>query len=181
MGFNVLLFVVVQLWLEPWKRKRLVGGFEEKVREVIQEEGLRNALLNLHVEPEAITPIVEAAREAAEEVVDGTADVVDSEPVLLEEDIVHTSGEGEAPIEEIAAMEAEKEAIEAAEQQEKKIWERALGEVVKWVEFASEQVDEAFSERVILIKKVDLATAILEGVALGAFATALISLVLNNM
>ncbi|KAF8248897.1 hypothetical protein K440DRAFT_471794, partial [Wilcoxina mikolae CBS 423.85] len=38
MGFNVLLFVVVQLGLEPWKRKRLVGGFEDKVREVIQQE-----------------------------------------------------------------------------------------------------------------------------------------------
>ncbi|PWW77753.1 hypothetical protein C7212DRAFT_292704, partial [Tuber magnatum] len=42
MGFNVLLFIVVQLGLEPWKRRRLVGGFEEKVRELIQEEGFRN-------------------------------------------------------------------------------------------------------------------------------------------
>lgn len=37
MGFNVLLFVLVQLGLEPWKRKRLVGAFEEKVREVVNE------------------------------------------------------------------------------------------------------------------------------------------------
>lgn len=40
MGFNVLLFVLVQLGLEPWKRKRLVGSFEEKVRQVVQEERL---------------------------------------------------------------------------------------------------------------------------------------------
>lgn len=31
MAFNVLLFLVVQLGLEPWKRRRLVGSFEEKV------------------------------------------------------------------------------------------------------------------------------------------------------
>ncbi|KAK9459734.1 Mdm33 family-domain-containing protein [Lipomyces oligophaga] len=37
MGFNVLLFIVVQLLLEPWKRKRLVGSFEDKVRLVIDE------------------------------------------------------------------------------------------------------------------------------------------------
>lgn len=35
MGFNVVLFLVVQLGLEPWKRKRLVGSFEEKVRNVL--------------------------------------------------------------------------------------------------------------------------------------------------
>ncbi|CCG82312.1 Sensitive to high expression protein 9 homolog, mitochondrial [Taphrina deformans PYCC 5710] len=38
MGFNIFLFVLVQLGLEPWKRKRLVGSFEEKVRHVVQEE-----------------------------------------------------------------------------------------------------------------------------------------------
>lgn len=43
MGFNILLFILVQLGLEPWKRKRLVGSFEEKVRQVVQEE--RSALL----------------------------------------------------------------------------------------------------------------------------------------
>ncbi|KAI5795595.1 Mdm33 family-domain-containing protein [Geopyxis carbonaria] len=47
-GFNVLLFIVVQLGLEPWKRRRLVKGFEEKVREVMQEENMRNALLQIH-------------------------------------------------------------------------------------------------------------------------------------
>lgn len=35
MGVNVLLFVVVQIGLEPWRRKRLVKGFEEKVKEVV--------------------------------------------------------------------------------------------------------------------------------------------------
>lgn len=37
MGVNVLLFVVVQVGLEPWRRKRLVKGFEEKVKEAVEQ------------------------------------------------------------------------------------------------------------------------------------------------
>jgi hypothetical protein len=37
MGVNVLLFVVVQVGFEPWRRRRLVRGFEEKVKEAVQQ------------------------------------------------------------------------------------------------------------------------------------------------
>ncbi|ODQ81599.1 hypothetical protein BABINDRAFT_26379, partial [Babjeviella inositovora NRRL Y-12698] len=40
MGINVFLFLVVQLLLEPWKRKRLVGSFEEKVKQALAEAQL---------------------------------------------------------------------------------------------------------------------------------------------
>jgi sensitive to high expression protein 9, mitochondrial len=51
MGVNVLLFVVVQIGLEPWRRKRLVKGFEEKVKEVVgqsqisQNDAINNAIM----------------------------------------------------------------------------------------------------------------------------------------
>jgi sensitive to high expression protein 9 len=35
MGVNVLLFLVFQIGVEPWRRKRLVKGFEEKVKEAL--------------------------------------------------------------------------------------------------------------------------------------------------
>lgn len=38
MGFNVFLFIVVQLGLEPWKRKRLVGSFEDKVKQALEDD-----------------------------------------------------------------------------------------------------------------------------------------------
>jgi She9 / Mdm33 family len=41
MGINVVLFVIVQIGLEPWRRKRLVRGFEEKVREAIGQIPLK--------------------------------------------------------------------------------------------------------------------------------------------
>lgn len=47
MGFNIFLFIIVQLGLEPWKRKRLVGSFEEKVRQVVHEERIAAELLTV--------------------------------------------------------------------------------------------------------------------------------------
>jgi sensitive to high expression protein 9, mitochondrial len=39
MGVNVLLFLVFQIGVEPWRRRRLVKGFEEKVKEALENEG----------------------------------------------------------------------------------------------------------------------------------------------
>ncbi|KAI1503698.1 hypothetical protein F5X99DRAFT_374204 [Biscogniauxia marginata] len=38
MGVNILLFLALQFGAEPWRRQRLVKGFEEKVREALAEE-----------------------------------------------------------------------------------------------------------------------------------------------
>ncbi|KAJ9573388.1 sensitivity to high expression protein she9 [Nakaseomyces glabratus] len=36
MGFNLVLFIIFQLLLEPWKRRRLTGSFEGKVRHALE-------------------------------------------------------------------------------------------------------------------------------------------------
>jgi sensitive to high expression protein 9 len=38
MGVNILIFLVFQFGFEPWRRKRLVRGFEEKVQEALRRE-----------------------------------------------------------------------------------------------------------------------------------------------
>lgn len=185
MGFNVLLFVVVQLWLEPWKRRRLVGGFEQKVREVIQEEGLHAALLNMRVEPTAaVAQVMEAVTEDAPDhgvVEAGTAAVVDSEPILLEDDILHTSvKEDETLVSGLATVEATGE-VHEEEFQNRWYTRGGLGVVGKWLAYAGGQFDDAFSEQVIYIKKYEFATALLGSMGLGAFLTALVSLVLSKL
>ena len=51
MGLNVLLFVVFQILIEPWRRRRLVRGFEEKVQEAIREQTAENELRTIfHIE-----------------------------------------------------------------------------------------------------------------------------------
>lgn len=39
MGVNVFLFLVFQIGVEPWRRNRLVKGFEDKVMEALEREG----------------------------------------------------------------------------------------------------------------------------------------------
>ncbi len=46
MGMNILLFVVFQIAVEPWRRKRLVNGFEEKVREAMEKNENNTASAN---------------------------------------------------------------------------------------------------------------------------------------
>jgi sensitive to high expression protein 9 len=38
MGVNVIIFLVFQFGFEPWRRRRLVRGFEEKVHEALKRE-----------------------------------------------------------------------------------------------------------------------------------------------
>lgn len=42
MGLNVLLFIVFQVAVEPWRRRRLVRGFEEKVQEALRTQQARH-------------------------------------------------------------------------------------------------------------------------------------------
>lgn len=66
MGINVMLFVVVQIGLEPWRRKRLVRGFEEKVKEAVMQLPVQQVPVQIDAisiaqeEPQAEEPKEEA-------------------------------------------------------------------------------------------------------------------------
>jgi sensitive to high expression protein 9, mitochondrial len=45
MGVNVLIFLVFQFGFEPWRRRRLVRGFEEKVHVALEREKERQAAI----------------------------------------------------------------------------------------------------------------------------------------
>ncbi|EER24210.1 sensitivity to high expression protein she9 [Coccidioides posadasii str. Silveira] len=65
MGVNVLLFLIFQVAVEPWRRKRLVKGFEEKVMEAIEKEnGAQKEYAELEGKPavEVIPPAVQTQR-----------------------------------------------------------------------------------------------------------------------
>jgi len=179
MGFNVLLFIVVQLGLEPWKRRRLVGGFEEKVREVLQEEGRKNAQLRVSPVDESRgasravqfvadeTTVVDSEAEVAAVVdaLEEVATIEEAPPTATEavDAIKTTVGENIAPIEAAAEVLAEPVVDERA-----------------WVDYIKEEMigkaEELFGEEVVAIKRVDLTITVLESVALGAFITATLSL-----
>ncbi|KAL3476083.1 Mdm33 family-domain-containing protein [Aspergillus californicus] len=56
MGMNVLLFLIFQIAVEPWRRKRLVKGFEEKVLEAIEREKILTTTTTQTLAPVDDTP-----------------------------------------------------------------------------------------------------------------------------
>ncbi|KAF7626568.1 putative mitochondrion biogenesis protein [Aspergillus flavus] len=73
MGVNVLLFLIFQIAVEPWRRKRLVKGFEEKVIEAIEKEKAMH-----HVE--ILAPVNAAQEIPAAPSADSSAPVVAAAP-----------------------------------------------------------------------------------------------------
>ncbi|EEP75842.1 predicted protein [Uncinocarpus reesii 1704] len=74
MGVNVLLFLIFQVAVEPWRRKRLVKGFEEKVMEALEKEnGVDHVPAPLDQKPAvvAVSPITQAHRHQEDLEVDG--------------------------------------------------------------------------------------------------------------
>ena len=93
MGVNVLLFVVVQIGLEPWRRKRLVRGFEEKVKEAVQRIPAQQIL-----QQDTATATVETPKE------NDTAGIA-IQPITEEErgkEVVITENDGDGLTEEYA-------------------------------------------------------------------------------
>ncbi|KAI0861924.1 Mdm33 family-domain-containing protein [Xylaria cubensis] len=84
MGVNVLLFLLFQFGAEPWRRQRLVRGFEEKVREAIAEERIareeaqREALATAAAAAASIAPTADVDESAAVPHVE-----VEEEPVFV--------------------------------------------------------------------------------------------------
>lgn len=66
MGVNVLLFLIFQIAVEPWRRKRLVKGFEEKVIEAIEKEKAINHIEILNPQPTLTSTSHSPRAEAAE-------------------------------------------------------------------------------------------------------------------
>ncbi|RAK75821.1 putative mitochondrion biogenesis protein (She9) [Aspergillus fijiensis CBS 313.89] len=101
MGVNVLLFLIFQIAVEPWRRKRLVKGFEEKVIEAIEKEKTLNQAQILNLQTEFSQQMASASASRAE-----------SEPVAAAAaaDPVATSA-GASTTEEATAAIAASEAI----------------------------------------------------------------------
>jgi sensitive to high expression protein 9, mitochondrial len=93
MGVNVLLFVVVQIGLEPWRRARLVKGFEEKVKEVVAAPQVAQSVLETAIiVPEEETGDTTGGEDTIGIATDeeGSVEIVD---VIPQEDVVEGESE----------------------------------------------------------------------------------------
>jgi sensitive to high expression protein 9 len=191
MGFNVLLFIVVQLGLEPWKRRRLVGGFEEKVREVIQEESKKNQFLNAQPAPQQALAAAAKADEIAapgethtedatekqfEEVVDAVVDAEVAEELAAAEAAAAVS----EPEPEATAV-GEGEAVISVAGHEAPLWSQIGARARDSAEYVKERAKGLVSEREIVLTQKELTTIAAQSALAGAFFVgALVSFITSH-
>ena len=163
MGVNVLLFLVFQFGFEPWRRRRLVHGFEEKVREALEKEKIAQfkQLDAEKVEDVSLDGIVAAGVEELEEEMEGGA-----EPAV------------DALVAGIRGEPEEEAALDTAEMHFPAALIKQLSTRVPetWsVAAVQDAVQDLFSERLVQMRKQDVTIIALEGAATGATIVAIIA------
>jgi sensitive to high expression protein 9 len=166
MGVNVLLFLVFQFGFEPWRRRRLVHGFEEKVRDALDQEKLaRAAKHDSRVDEIPLDGIVAAGLQELEAGVVGKA--TDSGPAV---DAVVACIQGEV------GQQDEEAALNTAE-----MHLPAPSFHPRRPETWAAAAKDLFSERRISVRKRDVTLVALEGAATGAaLVTIVATLILRH-
>jgi sensitive to high expression protein 9 len=164
MGVNVLLFLVFQLGFEPWRGRRLVRGFEEKVREALEKEKLSQATGRAGTADEiSLDGIVEAGVEDLEA---GAGNPQVSDPVV--DAVVASIRKDPGQLEDGVALHTTKIHVPGA---------LVFGVPETW----KAALQDLFSDRVISKRKQDITLIALEGAATGAaIATILVTLILRH-
>ena len=165
MGVNVLLFLVFQFGFEPWRRRRLVGGFEEKVREALEREKERVGLGKARAGEEgqvSLNRVIAAGIEELEEEMGDAKENPDPAIDAVAACIEQTAGEeGDPPTASIGFRPREAEP-------------RPL---VRW----KSAVQDLFSQRLIAVRKQDMTVIALESAAVGAtLATIIATLIVRH-
>ncbi|KAF3915174.1 hypothetical protein ABW20_dc0105379 [Dactylellina cionopaga] len=162
MGINILLFVVVQLGLEPWKRRRLVNNFEEKVRGMLKEEKGAAA------PAQAVT-----VEKAIEEVLSDTKDTADAMEKALGEDILEVVEGATATALSTGTVADEEATGEPAENvaQAERESEPDPEEGMNVYDVIMYRLGNYFTEQVISLPQVDMTFYVIEGFVVGVMST----------
>ena len=157
MGVNILLFLVFQVAVEPWRRKRLVKGFEEKVMEALEREGSTDG--------------VASTDEVA---------IQDPAPVEVEDEAIPKHATEEPLSKVVLPLEGDPlSASNVAEIQPIMGPETPSAKPLSRLESIRGALQDMFSERQITVRRVDLTVAMLEGTAAGLTLVGVLVLVLR--
>lgn len=159
MGVNVLLFLVFQILVEPWRRKRLVKGFEDKVVEALEKE----KVLNRAVFAENAVSI-SALPTTLPEVIDATSDntpslLVEPKPIAEKND---------------ANTGTVITATDALVSQSLQTRLANITSSISSAEYWTQVFHEFFSDRSVTTSQRDLTTVAIQSAAAGAVMTSLL-------
>ena len=166
-GVNVLLFLVFQIGVEPWRRKRLVKGFEDKVMEALEREGSA-----VGAPPSGVQVAQDATSADVQDVQESTtsADVGDAQMSVA----AGPSTEASLPVQE--DMPSDIVFVESSNGSKLDLQQQyqmsTLGRIRAWIQ-------DILSERQIVLRRIDVTTAILEGAAAGVTFVGTIVLLLR--
>lgn len=163
MGVNVLLFLVFQFGFEPWRRARLVHGFEEKVREALEMEKVSRRTSELPKVDEAPldTVIASGVQELEAESSGGSTD---ESPAT---DAIVAVMEGEREPEEAASLDAAELHVP------KELLN--LKDPSTWPPVVKTTFQDLFSDKLVQMRKQDVTLIALEGAATGAAIVTIIA------
>ncbi|KAI0525971.1 hypothetical protein F5B22DRAFT_262331 [Xylaria bambusicola] len=171
MGVNILLFLLLQFGAEPWRRKRLVRGFEEKVREalaeqrVAREEGERKVGAPVATMTAPSIEDVEAettrTEEAEEPVVIAAPDVAVPEPEII-------------PLSPTSTTPAPSPESLSENILPRISWRESFADLGFWRSFA----DDLVSDRKVALRMKDISLIAVEGVATGIVVAGTVALFL---
>ncbi|KAI1775294.1 Mdm33 family-domain-containing protein [Hypoxylon cercidicola] len=165
MGVNVLLFLVFQFGAEPWRRRRLVNGFEQKVREALEEEREKERVLR--AENDGLRRQVDEGIAAAAAVTAAAAAAEAAAAVAAAETPAAVEAEQTSPVADIA----EPADVVSEEPLSKISWQEAFSSPEYWY-WQADRWKAVFvdlsSDRKVAISMRDVSLIALEGVAAGA-------------
>ncbi|KAI4278587.1 MAG: hypothetical protein LQ337_000919 [Flavoplaca oasis] len=175
MGVNVLLFLVFQIGVEPWRRRRLVKGFEEKVQQALERER----------EAKVAHAVASGSMEEAED------SMTVQLPLEVEKEVQATMARttqgaqgSDLDVEKAIAADVSQEvvaAVGAKEQLGQELERRISTSNSQTLDFArlKAKIIDIFSDRQISVRKLDLTTWVLEGAASGMILVGLIVVLLR--
>ena len=171
MGVNVLLFLVFQIGVEPWRRKRLVKGFEDKVMEALEREGSA-----VSATPTEVQMARDGTSPEMQDVQDATV------PVDMEGGQIQAATEplSDSPIEApLPPRETIPSETVLAESSSISKLDPSLPFPMSVFHSIKEWIRDIFSHRQIVLRRVDVTTATLEGAAAGMTIVGAIVLLLR--
>ncbi len=181
MGVNVLLFLIFQIGVEPWRRRRLVKGFEEKVMEALDREGAANSAALAAFREKTMSARVpdDGGPPLPAEVAQATSDVVSQViPEITPNDTPVVAGPEDTIRSELTAFElAEGQSTELdVTATDTKSFPASETTVLQ---ASQDFVKDLFSERLVQLRKLDVTYIVLEGAAAGAAFVGLLVVLLR--
>lgn len=164
MGVNVLLFLIFQIAVEPWRRRRLVKGFEDKVVEALEKDKEMNRAVLAESIVSSQTPSVAVLPDT----IDSTLDT----PISASEAPLPTSGDVPVAVADASSVAATSSPTPISQSLQSRL--ANISSPLFSVEYWRQALNELFSERSVAISQRDLTVAAMQSTAAGAAVMGLV-------